>query len=204
MSEEKPDNELLVAFAKEARQRCDVISTGLDTGTSDFETLRQEAHALHGTASTLGLRRLGRERGRLREHTPATVHRQHAVAMVSAPARQQGPHAVVVDGAVHEHHAGQGGVEGLAAFDAWELDGAEDAALVFIVADHAAFATEGAFDGEVGAALDEAEVVGVGRGGAGEVAGFLDERLSFHIFFETCFGEYQRTPTSFYHGGRNH
>ncbi|MFN8141775.1 MAG: Hpt domain-containing protein [Solirubrobacterales bacterium] len=59
MSEEKPDNELLGAFAKEARQRCDVISAGLDTGTSDFETLRQEAHALHGTASTLGLRRLG-------------------------------------------------------------------------------------------------------------------------------------------------
>jgi HPt (histidine-containing phosphotransfer) domain-containing protein len=59
MGEEKSDKELLSAFAKEARQRCDVISAGLDTGTTDFETLRQEAHALHGTASTLGLRRLG-------------------------------------------------------------------------------------------------------------------------------------------------
>lgn len=59
MSEEKPDAELLAAFVTESRQRCDVIATGLDTGTSDFETLRQEAHALHGTASTLGLRRLG-------------------------------------------------------------------------------------------------------------------------------------------------
>lgn len=59
MSEEKSNGELLGAFAKEARQRCDVISAGLDTGTTDFEALRQEAHALHGTASTLGLRRLG-------------------------------------------------------------------------------------------------------------------------------------------------
>jgi HPt (histidine-containing phosphotransfer) domain-containing protein len=59
MGEEKTDAGLLEAFAKESRQRCDVISAGLDTGTSDFEALRQEAHALHGTASTLGLRRLG-------------------------------------------------------------------------------------------------------------------------------------------------
>jgi HPt (histidine-containing phosphotransfer) domain-containing protein len=59
MSEEKPDTDLLGAFAKEARQRCDVIAAGLDTGTSDFEALRQEAHALHGTASALGLGRLG-------------------------------------------------------------------------------------------------------------------------------------------------
>lgn len=59
MSEERSDGELVSAFAKEARQRCDVIAAGLDTGTSDYETLRQEAHALHGTATTLGLRRLG-------------------------------------------------------------------------------------------------------------------------------------------------
>ncbi|HTU14063.1 MAG TPA: Hpt domain-containing protein [Solirubrobacterales bacterium] len=58
MSEEKSDGVLLQAFAKEARQRCDMISAGLDTGTTDFEALRKEAHALHGTASTLGLRRL--------------------------------------------------------------------------------------------------------------------------------------------------
>lgn len=58
MSEEKSDEEL-GTFTKEARQRCDVIATGLDAGTSDFETLRQEAHALHGKAVSLGLRRLG-------------------------------------------------------------------------------------------------------------------------------------------------
>ncbi len=59
MSEEESDGgELVGAFAKEARQRCDMISAGLDTGTTDFEALRQEAEALHGTASTLGLRRL--------------------------------------------------------------------------------------------------------------------------------------------------
>ena len=59
MSEEGPDQELLDAFVKESRQRCDVISAGLDTGTTDFEALRQEAHALHGTAVTLGLARIG-------------------------------------------------------------------------------------------------------------------------------------------------
>ena len=59
MSEEKADGQLLKAFIKESRQRCDMIAAGLDTGTTDFEALRHEAHALHGTASTLGLRRLG-------------------------------------------------------------------------------------------------------------------------------------------------
>ncbi|MFA9399893.1 MAG: Hpt domain-containing protein [Acidobacteriota bacterium] len=58
MSEEQSNGELIEEFAKEARQRCDVISTGLDTGTTDFEALRQEAEALHGTASELSLRRL--------------------------------------------------------------------------------------------------------------------------------------------------
>lgn len=53
-----PDPELLKSFAEEARRRCDVISAGLATETEDFETLRVEAHALKGTASTLGLRRL--------------------------------------------------------------------------------------------------------------------------------------------------
>mmetsp|Transcript_6441 Transcript_6441/g.26462 ORF Transcript_6441/g.26462 Transcript_6441/m.26462 type:complete len:358 (-) Transcript_6441:170-1243(-) len=43
------------------------------------------------------------------------VHGQHAVAMVGAPAGQQGPDAVVVQRAVYEDDAGQGGVEGLAA-----------------------------------------------------------------------------------------
>jgi HPt (histidine-containing phosphotransfer) domain-containing protein len=35
-----------------------VIAAGLATETDDFETLRSEAHALRGTAGTLGLRRL--------------------------------------------------------------------------------------------------------------------------------------------------
>jgi hypothetical protein len=43
------------------------------------------------------------------------VDGQHAMAMVSEPARQQRPDAVVVQRAVHEHQAGQGGIEGLAA-----------------------------------------------------------------------------------------
>ena len=58
MSEEQSNGELIEEFAKEARQRCDVISTGLDTGTTDFEALRREAEALHRTASELSLRRL--------------------------------------------------------------------------------------------------------------------------------------------------
>jgi HPt (histidine-containing phosphotransfer) domain-containing protein len=60
MSEKKttPDPELLASFAAEARRRCDVISAGLATETSDFETLRSEAHALKGTAAVVGLQRL--------------------------------------------------------------------------------------------------------------------------------------------------
>jgi hypothetical protein len=38
------------------------------------------------------------------------------------------------------------GVEGFAALDPQQLDSAEDAALVFVVADHGAPATERAFD----------------------------------------------------------
>ena len=53
-----PDAELLQSFADEARRRCDVISAGLATETTDFETMRAEAHALRGTAGVVGLRRL--------------------------------------------------------------------------------------------------------------------------------------------------
>lgn len=53
-----PDEELLQAFAAEAKRRCDVIAAGLATETEDFETLRAEAHALRGTAAAVGLRRL--------------------------------------------------------------------------------------------------------------------------------------------------
>ncbi len=52
------DSELLESFAEEARRRCDVISAGLATETTDFETMRAEAHALRGTAGVVGLRRL--------------------------------------------------------------------------------------------------------------------------------------------------
>jgi HPt (histidine-containing phosphotransfer) domain-containing protein len=55
---EAPDPELLASFAGEARRRCDVISAGLATETSDFETLRAESHALKGTAAVVGLQRL--------------------------------------------------------------------------------------------------------------------------------------------------
>ena len=46
------------SFADEAQRRCDVIAAGLATETTDFETMRAEAHALKGTASVVGLRRL--------------------------------------------------------------------------------------------------------------------------------------------------
>ena len=52
------DTELLESFAEEARRRCDVIAAGLATATTDFETMRAEAHALRGTAGVVGLRRL--------------------------------------------------------------------------------------------------------------------------------------------------
>ena len=58
MSETDSDAELMKSFADEARRRCDVIAAGLATGTTDFETLRAEAHALKGTAGVVGLRRL--------------------------------------------------------------------------------------------------------------------------------------------------
>src|SRR5690349_22833243 len=52
------NTELLESFAEEARRRCDVIAAGLATETTDFETMRAEAHALKGTAGAVGLRRL--------------------------------------------------------------------------------------------------------------------------------------------------
>lgn len=58
MSATEENRELLESFAAEARRRADVITAGLEAGTTDFETLRSEAHALKGTASVLGLRRL--------------------------------------------------------------------------------------------------------------------------------------------------
>jgi HPt (histidine-containing phosphotransfer) domain-containing protein len=55
---EAPHQALLESFAEEARRRCDVIAAGLATESADFETMRSEAHALRGTASVVGLRRL--------------------------------------------------------------------------------------------------------------------------------------------------
>lgn len=58
MSDVDSDAALLDSFAAEARRRCDVITAGLETGTSDFETLRSEAHAMKGTAAVVGLQRI--------------------------------------------------------------------------------------------------------------------------------------------------
>lgn len=58
MNETNSDTALLESFADEARRRCDVITAGLETGTTDFETLRAEAHGLKGTSAVVGLQRL--------------------------------------------------------------------------------------------------------------------------------------------------
>ena len=70
-----------------------------------------------------------------------------------------------------------GGVEALAAPDPGELDGAENISPLLVVADDAGFAAQGAFNGQVDHRADEALVGGVGGGGAGEVAAFLDQGL---------------------------
>ena len=57
MSEEV-DTSLVESFAEEARRRCDVIVAGLETGTTDYEALRAETHALKGTAGVVQLQRL--------------------------------------------------------------------------------------------------------------------------------------------------
>jgi HPt (histidine-containing phosphotransfer) domain-containing protein len=58
MNDSSSDAALLESFAEEAGRRCDVITAGLETGTTDFETLRSEAHALKGTSAVVGLQRL--------------------------------------------------------------------------------------------------------------------------------------------------
>jgi HPt (histidine-containing phosphotransfer) domain-containing protein len=55
---EEIDNSLIESFAEEARRRCDVIIAGLETGTTDYEALRAESHALKGTAAVVQLQRL--------------------------------------------------------------------------------------------------------------------------------------------------
>lgn len=91
-------------------------------------------------------------------------------------------------------------VERLAALDAREFDRAEDIVLILVVADHAAFAAQRALDGEIRAALDEAQVVDVGGGGAGEVTALLDEGLfrTEHLGFCCRLGAagYERRPHS--------
>ena len=60
MTEEKPDAELLAAFATEARQRCDVIATGLDTGTSGQGDIHWRGRASgRRTLALAALRALG-------------------------------------------------------------------------------------------------------------------------------------------------
>jgi HPt (histidine-containing phosphotransfer) domain-containing protein len=55
---EEVDTKLYESFAEEARRRCDVIVAGLETGTTDYESLRSESHALKGTAAVIQLQRL--------------------------------------------------------------------------------------------------------------------------------------------------
>jgi HPt (histidine-containing phosphotransfer) domain-containing protein len=55
---EEVDTKLYESFAEEARRRCDVIVAGLETGTTDYESLRAETHALKGTAAVVQLQRL--------------------------------------------------------------------------------------------------------------------------------------------------
>jgi HPt (histidine-containing phosphotransfer) domain-containing protein len=58
LNDSKGEAELIESFAAEARRRCEVIFSGLETGSTDYESLRAEAHALKGTAATVGLQRL--------------------------------------------------------------------------------------------------------------------------------------------------
>src|SRR5690606_7888361 len=68
-------------------------------------------------------------------------------------------------------------VERLVAGDARELDGAQAAAVVLVVADDARLAAQRALDREVRHRLDEEQVLLVGLRGAREVARLLDHDL---------------------------
>ena len=78
------ENELLESFAAEAKRRCDVIAAGLATGSSDFETMRAEAHALNGTAAVVGLRRLAELAG-LMESDLAEAKKSHQTSAALSP-----------------------------------------------------------------------------------------------------------------------
>ncbi|MNE71567.1 hypothetical protein D3C80_1674530 [compost metagenome] len=58
----------------------------------------------------------------------------------------------------------------LSTLDTRKLDGPQFAFLVFVMAGNAGNLVEGAFDGEIDHALDEAQVLAVGGGGTGEIA----------------------------------
>jgi len=81
-------------------------------------------------------------------------------------------------------------VKRLAAGNAREFDGAQLVVLVFVVANHAANAGDGGFNGLVGAFLDELQVGLVGSGGAGEIAGLLHK----HLFGVEQLGELVAEP----------
>ena len=68
-------------------------------------------------------------------------------------------------------------VERLAALDARKFDGAEHAAPLFVVPDDAGLPAQPRVDREVDHALDEAQIVASGRGGAREIAALLHQRL---------------------------
>mmetsp|Transcript_22146 Transcript_22146/g.87860 ORF Transcript_22146/g.87860 Transcript_22146/m.87860 type:complete len:302 (+) Transcript_22146:358-1263(+) len=80
-------------------------------------------------------------------------------------------------------------VEGLVALDARELDGAQDVALLLVLADAAGLRVEAALYGEGAALLDEVAVLGVGRRGARHVARLLDEDFFGAELFGELFGE---------------
>ena len=64
-----------------------------------------------------------------------------------------------------------GGVdfERFATFDAWEFYGAQDEALVIVMADDAGFTAESALNSQVSTGLDEPDVFCVCGGGSGEI-----------------------------------
>ncbi len=60
-------------------------------------------------------------------------------------------------------------IKRLAAFDSWELNGAEDVTVVLVMTDDPRLPLKGALDCKVGTGFDQAKVVRVGGGCAGKI-----------------------------------
>ncbi len=86
-------------------------------------------------------------------------------------------------------------IEGLAALDAFKLDGAEFVPLVLVFSHHADAAVEGAVHRVVGATLDQCDVLRIGRRRTGEVAALLDQ----HLFRTKHLGELAAEPLAGVH-----